>query len=420
MVRSVIVGALLAACALLPAAARPAKPLDRPEVVQACPWFGPGFFRVPGNDACIRLSGEVLAESRFDFARRDLYIETVRILGNPLAFYDRPKISHRIDRTQLRSDARLTLMSATDVGGFPLVTSLTLRNQPDTTAATRGAGATAGDILHADQAWLRYRWVTAGKHPSYFDFSTGYTLTGGYGSQRNVNLLALTFRPSNATSLTLSLEDGASRRYEDGVWASYGAQRRPDVVVQGRWAPSFATLHASAALHPIRDGLAGRSKEGYALSAGLEYRQKWSDLFGTAAGDTYGRFLLTAATTRGALDYLGLPRFATDYAADLGGRLVQSRATAFIASYEHVWRPDLKTVIGVSGYDVHMPLTNYDHRVRGTVAQIGIEYMPVSNLMVGAEANLYRDSVRGAYFGVRAPTDRVEIVTGSVYLRRRF
>ena len=44
-------------------------------------------------------------------------------------------------------------------------------------------------------------------------------------------------------------------------------------------------------------------------------------VFGASAGDMYGRLMLQGAVARGAIGYLGIPFFATDYVADADGAI---------------------------------------------------------------------------------------------------
>ena len=78
---------------------------------------------------------------------------------------------------------------------------------------------------------------------------------------------------------------------------------------------------------------------GAAVTVGGEYRVKWSDVFGPAAGDTYGRLLLQGAVARGAMGYLGIPFFATDYVAGGNGDIRLTKGYSAVASDEHLWTP---------------------------------------------------------------------------------
>ena len=143
------------------------------------------------------------------------------------------------------------------------------------------------------------------------------------------------------------------------------------------------------------------------------------DVFGQSAADTYGRFLFNGAYTNGALSYLGIPRFGTDYVSDVDGKIVKTRAYAAVASYEHVWKPNFKTTLSYSVYSLHSDMKNVDYRVKGSLAQFGAEYMPVPGLMVGTEVNYFRDSIRATQFGISGERDKVDILTGIAYIRRR-
>lgn len=396
-----------------------AKPVAQ-ESVRTCPEYGPGFFQIPGSDVCLKASFDLTLETKVDMARQDIYIETARVIDNPVALYDKQKFARENDRSMSRVDPRLNFMTVTKVGDSPLITYFSLRSSPNQTAAnTREVGADHGHSLYLDQAWIKYKGVTAGRHASFFDFLPGYTYVGGYASQRNLNLFAYTQSFGSQASVSVSVEDGLERRVQDGVWSVYSGQRMPDLVAQARFTPSWGILHAGAALHQITDALGGRTSYGYAVNSGVEYKQKWADLFGAGTTDTYGRFLLSGAYTRGALDYLGIPKFGTDYVSDFDGRLDRTSGYSAVASYEHVWTPTFKTTVSHSIFSVSSTLTNFTFKANGSVTQFGAEYMPAPGLMVGVELDYYRDSVRGIYFGTAGERDKVGNMVGFAYIRRR-
>ena len=145
----------------------------------------------------------------------------------------------------------------------------------------------------------------------------------------------------------------------DGVLANYGRTYRPDVVAQARFGTPNLLLHVGGALHEIHDVAAwdccyspDHTLSGAAATAGGEYRVKWSDVFGSAAGDTYGRFLLQGALARGAIGYLGIPFFATDYVVNGDGDLKETKGYSAVASYEHLWTPTVKSSITYSIFGV--------------------------------------------------------------------
>jgi len=391
----------------------------RAEPVRACPEYGPGFIKLPNTDICLRAAIEVTYEMKLDLADKDLHIETTTVGDNAVALYERRDYGRSIDRFSTRLDSRLNFTTVSSVGGEPVITFISLRSSENVTAADVRDQVHAANTPYVDQAWIKFAGVTAGRHPSYFDFSPGFTYTGGYASQRNLNLLAFTKAFAQIASVSVSVEDQTDRRMQEGVWASYGGQRFPDLVGQLRFTPSWGIVHVGAALHEINDAISSRSAYGYAVNAGIEYRQKWADLFGASAEGTYGRLLVTGAYAKGALGYLGIPNFGTDYVTDLNGRIEKTTGYSAIVSYEHVWRPNFKTMLAVSSYSLGADMVNYKHRVRGMLAQVGAEYMPVPGLMVGVEGDYFRDSVKGTYFGVQAPREKVDFFTAFAYIRRR-
>ena len=396
----------------------PQRNTDTPML--ACPEYGAGFLRLPGHDVCLKASIDVTFEMKIDAAKQDIRIETARTDNEPYAYYYKLKLDRSADRLTMRIDPRINFMTVSRVGDNPLITFTSFRTGQMLTAANGRTNETSSsEHLQIDQAWIKYLGFTAGKHPSFFNFSPGYTYSGGYASQTNLNLFAYTHTFGKTASLSLAVEDANERRTEDGVWSAYGGQRMPDIVAQARYLPSWGIVHAAAALHEIPDSIGITSSLAYAASAGIEVRQKWADMFGAAAADTYGRFLLNGAYTNGALSYLAIPKFGTDYITDADGKIRKTRGYSAVASYEHVWKPNFKTTLSYSVYAINSDLPNFDMRVRGSLAQVGAEYMPVPGLMVGTELNYFRDSVRTIHFGVPADRDKVEIFTGYAYIRRR-
>jgi len=399
--------------------APPLQPGAVAEPMRACPEYGPGFIRLPNTDICLKAAIDIAYEIGLDLARRDLNIETTTVGGHPVALYEVQRLGREIDRFATRLDGRMNVTTVSKIGDEPVITFLSFRSSPNVTAATVRDHVGLTSSVHVHEAWVKYAGFTAGRHPSYFDFVPGYNHTAGYASQRNLSLLAFTKSFDKAGSVSVAVEDQTERRMEEGVWAAYGGQRMPDVVAQARWTPSWGIVHLGGALHHINDAIGSRSAYGFAANAGVEYRVKWGEVFGPAAEGTYGRILVTGAYASGALDYLGIPKFGADYVSDITGRIEQTKGHSAIVSYEHVWRPNFKTTFGVSSYGLGSDTENYRHRVRGLLAQVGAEYMPTPGLMVGVEGDYFRDSVKGRFFGVQGPRDKVDIFTAFAYVRRR-
>jgi hypothetical protein len=416
--------AILAATGLAAAQSAPLLPAGKaaeaPQPVMACPGLGSGFFLIPGTETCLRLGADILVEAKGDFVGKDISIETRRLStpvpNTPVALYSATDQSHSADHYSQRNDSRVTLTAVSLVNGTPIVSYVSLRNGYTFTAADIRSRTQANTAVGVDQAWISAMGVTAGLRPSVFDFSTGVTYSGGYASSRVLNQIAYE-KSFGQASVAISAEDGRSRRYQEGVWASYEGQKSPDIVLRGRYSPDWGMVHVAGALHPYGDALTGKDSIGWAANAGIEYRQDWGVL-GGGKGGPFGRFQLTAAYADGALDYLGVPRFATDYVADSDGTLRNTKGASASLSYEHVLRPNLKATAGLSVYETRSNLLDFTWKTRGALAQLGIEYNPASGTYVGAELNYYWDQVRGVYFAVPGDPAKADFVTAMVYLRR--
>ena len=126
--------------------------------------------------------------------------------------------------------------------------------------------------------------------------------------------------------------------------------------------------------------------------------------------------------------YLGAPFFASDYVAGVDGKLRLSSGSSGLISYEHLWTPNFKTTATLSAYSLHsssdksliggVPF-DFDYKVRGWQAQVGAEYMPISNLSFGSEVSFSRDRASGSYSSVAATPIKVGVWGMYFYIRRR-
>ena len=396
-------------------AGKPALSQDRVASGPQCTEAGSNFKPIPNLNACARLGLDTTAEIGHQFARYDLHVEPLRS-DDGIAFVGYGAYARDLDKHKVIGSVlvrpNLFLFAPTEYG--PL--SINVRASAQSVA--EDLHRVSAGPLFLDDAWASLGPITAGRRFSFFDYNPGFTYKPGYTSYRTTNLIGLTSLIGGIEA-SLSLEDPSSRRREDGVWAGYAKSRLPDLVgsirVNGGWGNAFASF----ALHEVTqmDGLgcayAGETREmGFAGSAGLEYRQKF--------GETHGRIMVTGAVADGALDYLGIPRFAPDFIADIDGSLRTARGVSALASYEHVWRPDLRTAFSFSWYGTDNVTSDLRWYARGYLSQFTIEYMPAPNIFVGAEVSHLSDAVKaddavtdGVY--ERASMDRVLF-----YVRRFF
>ena len=407
-----LMAALLLGLAPLAAGGASAQPAP----AQQCTEAGPGFTRLGNLNACARFGLDATAEVGHHFIRDDLHVEGARTDGRvPLVYYG--SVPRELGREGLVGTLlvrpSVTMLTPTDYGPFTVHVRAS-----SSSSADRLEDVSTGPMF-LDDAWASVGPVTVGRRFSLFDYNPGFTYKPGYTSYRTTNVLALTSPVGNAVEATLSLEDSSERRRKDAVWAAYGDTRLPDVVGALGLNRSWGNARAAFAVHEIARsdwpdcGCTGDAKEfGFAGSAGVEYRQKF--------GDTYGRILVSGAVAQGALDYLGIPRFAPDFVAGADGSLHPTRGVSALASYEHVWRPDLRTSVSLSWYGTNTAAGDLRWDARGYLAQFTIEYMPAPNMLVGAEANHLSDMVKGEDMEAAGQSARASTERLLFYVRRFF
>ncbi|MBV1708110.1 MAG: porin [Hyphomicrobiales bacterium] len=433
-------------------AADHAKPKVKAAYMQACPGLGYGFVDIPETSTCLKLGLDIIYEMRTDLVHNDFSATpTQRLLGGvPVILPSVQNLWATADHVMPRLDIQMTTLAVTPTDFGPLVVFADGRNSVDVTLANDRLVQTPSSTFFLDQGWISWAGITAGHQQSYFDFtSPGYGYFGGYSSLRKTNLLAYSKAFNNIFRVSASLEDPTQRQQVDGVISGSGPQRWPDLVGQIRFAPKNALFQLSGALHQNIDTTANAccnapvtSKEGYALLAGMELRAHWSDYFGPKFNGMYGRLMVTAAYSRGALAYLGMPFFATDYVADADGTIHLSSGYSALVSYEHLWTPFVKSTFTFSGYDARMSsglanlaavspsvtaatgftggMFNFTYRVRGWGAQFGNEFTPANGLVFGSEVNYTHDQIRAIYAGVPGNPMAVNIWSGTVYVKRLF
>ncbi len=456
-----IVALSLVGLAALPASASSDLPrqktVAKAKDMQRCPGFGYGFFRIPETLTCLKLGMDIVYENKLDFVQNELNLQTLRLPtpafpngAVPVLFVAKQNLWATANHDLSMFDLEFTALTVTPTDDGPLVTFADGRNGVDVTLANSRLSSLPSNNFFLDQGWVSWAGLTAGKHQSYFDFtSPGYGFFGGYSSLTKTGLLAYSKSFDNLVSVTASLEDPTSRQQVDGVISAVGPSRWPDVVGQVRFAPKNALFQLSGALHQNVDTTAFnccqapvRSKEGFAVLAGMELRAHWSDYFGPGAKGMYGRLMISGAYANGAVSYLGMPFFASDYVADADGTLHLSQGASALISYEHLWTPFVKSTLTFSGYDVRSSsglasltavsptvtqqtqftsgLFNFRYHVRGWAAQFGNEIAPESGLIFGAEVNYTHDTAKAVYSGVAANPVTVGIWSGAAYVKRLF
>jgi Porin subfamily len=413
--------AISAAIALLCAGFDPTRAQEPPRPSPAgCAEAGPNFIRLFDSSSCVRLGLDLTAEFTDDFARRDVYGEALRNEDGSVSVgygtTPRGPDRHR-PAGNLLVRPNFSLMMPT--GYSPIWIHLRPSN---TSVVDELTPAEIGPVL-MDDAWASMGAFTIGRRFSFFDYNPGFSHKPGYASYRTTNVLAFTSPVSEGLTATLALEDGSHRRREDEVWALYRKDRLPDrlpdLVGAVHLERAWGNAHASFALHELTrvDALGcacpeGTKDIGVAGSLGVEYRQKF--------GETHGRIMLAGAAAEGALDYLGIPHFAPDYIADASGSITKTKGVSAIVSYEHVWLPNLRTSFSLSVYRTSSAADDLRWASKGYLGQFTVEFMPMPNVILGAELNHFLDAVKAEGALSEGPLEQAEIDRFLVYMRRFF
>ena len=403
--------AVLAGLAAL--AERPALSAEMAASAFQCTDAGPNFKQIPNLDACARLGLDTTVELGHQFVRHDLDVEPLRG-DDGIAFVNYGAYAREFDKHKVIGSGlvrpNLFLFAPTAYG--PLSVNVRVSGQ----AVADNLNRVSTEPLFVDDAWASLGPATVGRRFSFFDYNPGFTYKPGYTSYRTTNLIGLTSPIGSGVEASLSLEDPSSRRREDGIWAAYAKGRLPDLVGSVRVNGNWGNAHASFALHEVTQpdgvGCPCETREiGFAGLAGFEYRQKF--------GETHGRVMVTGAVADGALDYLGIPRFAPDFITHMGS-LRTTRGASALVSYEHVWRPDLRTAVSFSWYGTDTVTSDLRWYARGHLSQFTIEYMPAPNVFVGAEASHLSDAVKAEDAVTAATYERASMDRLLFYVRRFF
>lgn len=404
------------------------------EYVRVCSAYGAGFFFIPGTETCLRISGRVRAEVRYE--------ETELRSDNAIGW---------------RARGRLNLDARTATAYGTLRTFIRFENTYNSGNYSGGPGAGVGGLAGGEtgtllnKGFIQFAGITAGRATSFFDFYANDLNWGGlptgsdtYGNDPVVFAYTATFAPG--LTATLSAEDPRARRTVAGVTGFYGpllpggvavpanaldyaGQRMPEIVANVRYDAAFGSFQLSGAVHQLNGldrsvpaivngvyvGNTGPfvdTEYGFAVSAGAKFNLPF-----IAPGDV---LWLQATYADGAVNYLGFGnRFQLgrtdlnvgDAFIDGTGNVRKTEGFNFTAAFLHYWTPQVRqAVFGTYGYiDVPTSVTSaFISTVPGTPGfgvfaasntirdveywQIGTNliWSPVRDLDIGVEV-LYRN-----------------------------
>ena len=289
-----------------------------------------------------------------------------------------------------------------------------------------------------EQAWFRLRGLTVGIQPSIFDFMRpGYAPFPGYATRDTTASISYSYREKD-WSLAFAVEDGGRRDMFDGLLASYDSDVRADFVTQLRARQKGIVYHASVAVHNIDDnaldpiGLKTEDAYGLAGRIGVEFKWAWLGDRKDPTDDTQMRLMFSVAAAEGALGYLGVPLFATDYVAETDGDLSLSKGMSAITSVEYAWATGWSVSATLSGFALHMDGSGFigphampfdmamDVDVYGAKLQVGAQKILDAQTKVGAELAYTWTRAESSINGFDLNTEVVSYPELRAFLARRF
>ncbi|MBN9024926.1 MAG: porin [Rhizobiales bacterium] len=349
-----------------------AEPVD---YVKVCDAFGAGFFYSPGTDTCIKVGGYVEFGTSFgdtDFGRFNAGYDNSN-WGN---FYTEVSI-------------QLTASSVTEYGN--LTGFIDMRAK---TANKSGENGTYADLVnestnsaYVDSAYLELGPIKAGYFTSLFDFGRGYDDTGMFGSDSTTDHIQLTYAV-NGFGLALSVEDNRDRgalgygeyTYNGNTYEG-GNDNVPDIIGAVTYSSGiFSAKVAGAYVNQAFDWVDNDSKAGWAIGGGLEIA-----LDNISAGD---RFFVSAAYGDNANSFTGISggtSVAGTLALDNNGSHFAGSSWSALASYKHVWTPQLWSSLS-GGYASYEGSDNLDGaKIDAWRVGFNTAYTPVKGLDLVAD-----------------------------------
>jgi hypothetical protein len=395
-----------------------------------CRLYGNGFKFQENLGYCHKFDAFAYGFITKDFSKDELRFEGQRIATTdtaepvvPLLFYYRKDVTNDVGGlgTSLGATLNWTAGKITDYG--PMITYVSVQ-----TTIRGGLGSSRYSLLDdrsafydegsikvypglLRQVWVRVGGLQVGIQPSKFNFfRSGYSALPGYASFDETAAVSYVWKLDKDTTLSVAAEDGERRNREEGLLAKYDSKISPDYValVRKRWRNTL--MHASAAVHPIRDEITGKKTNGFAASVGGEVAFRSPSWFSDERKNTVDRFMGGVAVAEGAIGYLGIPNMAIDYIAQPDGSIDKSQGVSLILSYERNWRQDLKSPVTLSLFKARMASSGvvytafdsfselgFDIDVKGLMLQIGLQKVVSSNFVVGAEASHTWSSAKGSW-----------------------
>lgn len=398
------VGARLAAILALFA---PAVAVANEEWLAPCPDAGAGYWRLPGEDICLRASGGLRVD----------------------AGYDQPYLrSADATRFRVRGTTTLRAVSGSELG--PVATTVRI-------SFDRNTDSTYGFVPPSlDYAVVEIGGFAAGRTDSVFERAWplgGYSFIGGDVNGRGADkgqsdLVAYTWQVAEGLTLTGSVEDPVARMTSVGNGGLAGVAM-PDLVAALRLERQWGVLQLSGAAHRVRAlGLAyddaGQVQSSWSAGSLMGWGAQFSVRLQAPFLGEGGSITLQGGMARGAnaLTGWGYAQAGTTvpwlYDAWYDGtRLHATRSWSLGGGAQAYWTPALRSaVFGAVG---RADAWGQDHDVAALTIGVNTLWSPVRDVDLGAEV-AYSRLKPSALWTERQPGDSRSDITGRLRLQRDF
>ncbi len=358
-IKSLILGsaaALVAGGAAQAADLPVAEPVD---YVKVCNAYGAGYHFIPGTDTCLKVSGYVRAEFRFN-ERKGGHTNNL------------PDNDDRADnKTNIYAKASLEFTAKEETELGTLVGYMRLEGGTDSTSA-------GVSNLTSNDGFNKYYLSIGGLYAGLTDSAANITSTdvGMYGStigDHDTGAIGYNMDLGNGVTATLALENSRRAAIAGLAGAAYAGQTLPDVVAALSVAQGWGSAKIGGAIHTINyDGVAVSQDNdiGYYVGAGVSF-----NLDMLSAGSSIG---FSAGYGKGAMGFVG----GTNDATWNGTDFKLNSAYKLGVALKYAWASNFNTVLTGSylSYNDNASTADYKSWDAGFMA----EYLPVNNLIVRA------------------------------------
>lgn len=364
LAKSLLLGSAagLAAVASVQAADLPVRKAAPVDYVRVCSAYGTGFFFIPGTETCLRVTGYVRYESRFNDTGWNAPREAADVAGRD---GPAPTITGLAPRRGAaysqfaRGTVRLDARTATEFGllrayisGFFNSSATGLSATVPGGVTTTGAGATL------EYAYIQWGGLTAGQIGTFArPFGNPALNGGGWAAEAAAPLIAYT-ATFGAFSATISAEANRTVGPLSNTSQLQGSSRRvagsatmPDFVGALAYRGSGFAVHLNGVISQVRSnnrfgpqGAFVDTKYGYAIVAGLGV-----DLPMIGSGTS---FQIQGAYAKGATAYATNGQANRRFLIENGDAYINaaggvSLATAWgiNARLNHTWAPGISQVL---------------------------------------------------------------------------